>query len=217
MTPVMTPPLDPLDLFSGDILGDQVFTSIGSAIVDGRLVPGQRLRDVELATQLGISRTPVREALQRLERIGLVEVAVGRYTRVTTPDDRLRADTADFAAYFFGNALRLALARCSDAGLSRILAAADHVVEESAQGRSFSRFTVGLALLRLVTEESHNRLFIGFMQEAAFAIERNMSGWEPFLRDPSARTAGYRALRDAIARRDGDAAEKTLRHLRELI
>lgn len=51
---------------------DQVFDSLRTAIVSGRLAPGQPLRDRELAEQLGVSRTPVREALQRLAATGLV-------------------------------------------------------------------------------------------------------------------------------------------------
>src|SRR4051794_31635876 len=81
------------------ILGDEIYTMLGQAIRDGRLTPGQRLRDIELATALGVSRTPVREALQRLARIGLVEVSANRYTRVSVPDERVLADTYEFIVY----------------------------------------------------------------------------------------------------------------------
>jgi DNA-binding GntR family transcriptional regulator len=58
-------------------------------IEDGALAPGEVLKDAEIATMLGVSRTPVREALQMLERAGLVEMLPGRLTRVTdtTPED----------------------------------------------------------------------------------------------------------------------------------
>jgi DNA-binding GntR family transcriptional regulator len=45
-------------------LRERVYSLIQRAIVSGELLPGQRVRDVDLATQLGVSRTPVREALQ---------------------------------------------------------------------------------------------------------------------------------------------------------
>jgi GntR family transcriptional regulator, rspAB operon transcriptional repressor len=51
---------------------DRVLEAIRTAIVNGGLAPGQPLRDRELAEQLGVSRTPVREALFRLENTGLV-------------------------------------------------------------------------------------------------------------------------------------------------
>lgn len=56
-------------------LGDRTFTSIRTAIIVGELKPGQPLRDRVLAETLGVSRTPVREALHRLVHAGLVEVS----------------------------------------------------------------------------------------------------------------------------------------------
>jgi DNA-binding GntR family transcriptional regulator len=52
-------------------------------IEDGVLEPGESIKDGELASQLGVSRTPVREALQILEQRGLVEMRPGRLTRIT--------------------------------------------------------------------------------------------------------------------------------------
>ena len=130
----MTATLSPIEVAGGVILGDEVHARIGAAILDGTLSPGQRLRDVDLALQLGVSRTPVREALQRLERFGLVEVAVGRYTRVSTPDDRVREETGEFTAYLMGNALRIALQRCTDAQHSTIVELMDAVVDSAHRG-----------------------------------------------------------------------------------
>jgi GntR family transcriptional regulator, trigonelline degradation regulator len=52
---------------------DWVYEELKAAIVDLRLAPGNPLREATLATQLGVSKTPVREALTRLEQEGLVE------------------------------------------------------------------------------------------------------------------------------------------------
>lgn len=69
-------------------VADFVYSEILGAVHEGRLRPGERLNDIELADQFGVSRTPVREALQRLREIGLVEAAAARYTRVSLVDDR---------------------------------------------------------------------------------------------------------------------------------
>ncbi len=63
-------------------LRERVYHLVQRAIVSGELLPGQRVRDLDLAAQLGVSRTPVREALQRLEDEGLVETLPGALTRV---------------------------------------------------------------------------------------------------------------------------------------
>lgn len=54
------------------------------AIENGTLEAGERLNDEELTSWLGVSRTPVREAIARLESEGLVEMAANRYTRVAS-------------------------------------------------------------------------------------------------------------------------------------
>ncbi len=72
------------------LLRDDVFTRLRDAIVDGTLAPGEQLRDLELAAWLGVSRTPVREALLRLGEAGLVVARPGRSTVVTPLDLRRR-------------------------------------------------------------------------------------------------------------------------------
>jgi DNA-binding GntR family transcriptional regulator len=63
------------------LLRTSALAEIRRAIMDGTLAPGERLRDAELCAWLELSRTPVREALARLEEDGLVETSPQRYTR----------------------------------------------------------------------------------------------------------------------------------------
>jgi DNA-binding GntR family transcriptional regulator len=67
-------------------LRDQVYEIVLRAIVDGELAPGHQIRDLDIAESLGVSRTPVREALQRLLDEGLVETTPGAATRVAPID-----------------------------------------------------------------------------------------------------------------------------------
>jgi DNA-binding GntR family transcriptional regulator len=79
--------IDLSDFAPGGV-GDVVYEALLAAINEGRLTPGQRIHDNALAGQLGVSRTPVREALQRLRNDGMIEASAHRYTRVAiiTPD-----------------------------------------------------------------------------------------------------------------------------------
>ncbi|WP_144938120.1 GntR family transcriptional regulator [Paenibacillus sp. 32O-W] len=71
---------------------ERALSQIQRWIIDGTLQPGEKLMDAELAEALGVSRTPVREALQLLEVQGLVEMHPGKDTRVTAiqKDDILK-------------------------------------------------------------------------------------------------------------------------------
>ncbi len=70
---------------------EDVYSTIKDWIVYGTLEPLEKLRDADLAVQLGVSRTPVREALRRLEDEGLVETKVNAWTRVAGVDASLAA------------------------------------------------------------------------------------------------------------------------------
>lgn len=61
---------------------EEVYNSLLKWIIEGVLFPGEKILDKDLAERLGVSRTPVREALRRLEDKGLVESAANRWTRV---------------------------------------------------------------------------------------------------------------------------------------
>ncbi len=68
---------------------EDVYSTIKDWIVHGELAPLEKIRDADLALQLGVSRTPVREALRRLEDEGLVETKVNAWTRVAGVDASL--------------------------------------------------------------------------------------------------------------------------------
>lgn len=67
-------------------LGDVVTRQVREAILEGRLKPGIRIRQQELAQQFGVSRIPVREALRRLESEGLITVVPHSGARVARMD-----------------------------------------------------------------------------------------------------------------------------------
>ncbi|MCC7325766.1 MAG: GntR family transcriptional regulator [Burkholderiales bacterium] len=80
----MAPILKPVDRPEG--LGDQVYRTLRDYLGSHVIVPGQRLQEALLAIQLGVSRTPVREALARLESEGVI-VADGRSFTVPVLSD----------------------------------------------------------------------------------------------------------------------------------
>jgi DNA-binding GntR family transcriptional regulator len=69
-----------------------ILEAILAAVHEGRLQPGQRISDAKLAAQFGTSRTPVREALQRLREIGIIEASPNRFTRIAEVSPRQTAD-----------------------------------------------------------------------------------------------------------------------------
>ena len=98
---------------------------IRRAIIDGRLGPGARLKEEELARELGISRTPVREALHLLQTEGLVDAAPNRGATVRVHDAEGLEDLYQLRALLEGYAARRAAARVSDDVVAQLWASCD--------------------------------------------------------------------------------------------
>ncbi len=88
-------------------LSDEVYRQVLQRIQRGDLPVGCRVRDADLAGQLGVSRTPVREALLRLSREGALENTVGRGFRVRQLDAAELRETGDILGALEALALRL--------------------------------------------------------------------------------------------------------------
>ncbi|PZH20972.1 GntR family transcriptional regulator [Streptomyces sp. NTH33] len=104
-------------LVSRSLLRDNAYRAIRDAIVDGTLAPGERLNDSDLVEWLGVSRTPVREALARLEQAGLVLTKPGRYTMVSPLDVRAVRAAQSVTAAMHELAVREAMPHLSAAEL----------------------------------------------------------------------------------------------------
>lgn len=100
------------------LLRDNAYKALRTAIVDGTLAPGERLRDDELSRWLGVSRTPIREALARLEQAGLVQTQPGRHTIVSPIDVREARAAQSVAAAMHELAVREAITNISPGDLA---------------------------------------------------------------------------------------------------
>ena len=76
-------------------LRDVVFNTLRKAILTGQLKPGERLMEVHLANQLGVSRTPIREAIRKLELEGLVIMVPRRGAEVARITEKSLRDVLE--------------------------------------------------------------------------------------------------------------------------
>ena len=90
----MTPP-KLSDALSRKSLATQVYENLELAIIEGRLRPGTRLGEDAIASAFAVSRSPAREAIVELERVGLAEKLPNRDRRVTVPTERFITDVFD--------------------------------------------------------------------------------------------------------------------------
>lgn len=112
--------------------GEDVYTTIRLAILDGTLRPGERIVEQQLAERMNVSRTPVREALFKLERENLV-ARMGRGLSVRTYSADEVRDTYDLRAVLEGYAARRAAERPDSSQVTVLEQLEERMEEEGAR------------------------------------------------------------------------------------
>ncbi len=196
----------------GEAARDQVYAALREAIVSAELVPGRKLSENELAERLGVSRTPVREALVRLRDERLVAIVPQLGTFVTLISDDGVADAAFVREALECAAARLAAARADDDGLADLRAnlLAQERARDDGDTETFDQ----------LDEALHHRLAELSGHEIAWSLARRANGHLDRVRRLSLPEPGYmgdmigehRELVAAVAAGDGELAEQRMRH-----
>jgi DNA-binding GntR family transcriptional regulator len=192
-------------------LVDEATRALRDAILNGRFPEGARLRQTDLADRLGISRTPIRQALGRLQHEGLVQLLPGSGVRVTVLDLHEAAELYDLREVLDGLAARLAAGRASPAalaGLERALERMRQCLERQDENRWF---VAHVAFHDGIFQASDNAR----LQALSAVVRLSIQRFHPLLlKTPRRLEDAYReheAICAAIAARDAARAERLAR------
>ncbi|WIB15757.1 GntR family transcriptional regulator [Curtobacterium sp. MCPF17_050] len=190
------------------LLRDTVQDKIRDAIMDGTLEPGERLNDDDLIAWLGVSRTPIREALAELARAGLVEMAPNRYTKVAAPSAAELLDAYQTLGVIYGGVVRLAVPRFTDAERRRVVRTLDDVLERLGEGQQAEVAHDGADLYAMWAEACGNASLAQLCRATTDGLAFRLRVPELAEVVPSeAVTPRVRELRDAVGANDPIAAE----------
>ena len=106
-------------------LRDVVFNTLRQAILTGELKPGERLMEIHLADRLGVSRTPIREAIRKLELEGLVTMIPRRGAEVAQITEKSMKDVLEVLRALDALCAELACDRITDEELENLRLACD--------------------------------------------------------------------------------------------
>ena len=107
-------------------LRDVVFNTLRRAILRGELKPGERLMEIQLANKLGVSRTPIREAIRKLELEGLVLMIPRKGAEVAEITEKNLRDVLEVRCALEELGVQLACDRIDKEGIQKLHEAADH-------------------------------------------------------------------------------------------
>lgn len=110
-------------------LRDVVFNTLRQAILRGELKPGERLMEIQLANKLGVSRTPIREAIRKLELEGLVLMIPRKGAEVAEITEKNLRDVLEVRKALEELAVKLACDRMTDEQMDKLKKAAKEFEE----------------------------------------------------------------------------------------
>lgn len=148
---------------------DYAYLMLREGIEIGRFLPGRRMREVELAEWLGVSRTPIRQALSRLHAEGMLALAPRQGLVVQSLDRRGVAELYELRMTLEGMAARLAAASASRgeiAGLERLVDAERNLGSEPRAPVRHNR-----AFHQAIYEAAHNRFLLRTMRSITDALD----------------------------------------------
>jgi len=190
-------------------LSDTVYKSIKELILNHGFPRGARIRDEELAAQLGVSRTPVREAIRTLIRDGLVEVFPRSMTRVRNFTEQDVIEIFDIRIELESLAARKSAERIPADQLRRLEALHDAAEEGMRHGSPKGALDFDSEMHRIILENCGN--------ERLKQIMGNINDSVTYFRKLGERTRAHRGfnyrhreIMRALSREDGDAAAKAL-------
>ncbi len=191
-------------------LRDLVFNVLRMAILKGELQPGERLMEIQLAEKLGVSRTPIREAIRKLELEGLVLMIPRRGAEVAAISEKRLKDVLEVRKNLEGLAVRLACARAKE-GTAKTLEEAEQAFRESIKSED-------LIAMAEADEKFHFLIYDAAdnekLQQILTNLKENMYQFRlEYLKNKEARERlieEHKAIVEAIKTNDPDAAVKVM-------
>lgn len=201
---------------AGDTLAERTYQALRDGIELGRLLPGERITERALASTLGVSATPVREAIRRLEQERLLERTGPRTVRVSQPTTETLRELAYTEATLRAIAARFATSKISDLELDKLQQLVEQMGKAAAAGETRSVLQLASEFDEILQEASRN--------DVVAALAANVTAFGPTRRwrainqivqhDPCTmerRMDDHRAILDALRARDPDKVEHIVR------
>ncbi|SDH21912.1 GntR family transcriptional regulator [Propionivibrio dicarboxylicus] len=197
-----------------DSVAGRIADAIEENIITGVFHPGARLDEISLAKDFGVSRTPIREALLKLDALGMIRLTPRRGASVTVTPPDMVYEMFEVMAGLESMCARLAARRHNDGDRARIAAALEEcaAARDSADSESYSRANENFH--QAVYLASHNRVLI----EHTRSLSRRLTPYRKILLKMRGHLQksvdGHCLIADALCAGEGDlAAERIRQHV----
>lgn len=153
-------------------LPQRIADQVAQAIIEGQLPSDHRLSEVDLAKAFGTSRTPVREALQRLEGDGLVDRQPRKGARVRPLSAKQAKDVYVCRAQLYGFAARLATAHLTVDDLDQLDQLVDRMIQAAEANDPTEYFRLNIKFHSILAQAGDNEVLLSLMERMGRAALR---------------------------------------------
>lgn len=153
-------------------LRDVVFNTLRQAILKGELKPGERLMEIALADRLGVSRTPIREAMRKLELEGLVVMIPRRGAQVANITEKDLNDVLEVRIALENMAIEKACKRMTEEQVDKLWKAEREFERTMAEGNLVRLAEADVAFHEIIYQASDNRRLIQVLNNLREQIYR---------------------------------------------
>ena len=189
-------------------LREVVFNTLRRAILTGQLKPGERLMEVHLANKLGVSRTPIREAIRKLELEGLVIMIPRRGAEVARITEKSLKDVLEVRRALDALSVELACDRITEEDMKRLLQACQDF-EKAAKGKDASVIAkADVALHDIIVEATGNQRLAQLVNNLSEQMYRYRFVYIKEESKHDMLVAEHREIYESIASRDKERAAR---------
>ena len=191
-------------------LRDVVFKTLRQAILTGELKPGERLLEIQLADKLGVSRTPIREAIRQLELEGLVTMLPRKGAQVAHITEKSMSEVLEVRLALDELSVMLACDRISDDEL-QLLKKACTDFEQAIESKDIKVIAAAdVNFHAIILDASHNARLSQIVNNLAeqmyrfrFEYIKDESGWQSLISE-------HRMITEAIEKKDSKLAAQAI-------
>lgn len=195
-------------------LRDVVFNTLRKAILTGELKPGERLMEIHLANRLGVSRTPIREAIRKLELEGLVTMIPRRGAEVAQITEKSLKDVLEVRRALDALCAELACDRISDEEKEKLWQACEEFEHATRTGDATTIAAADVAFHDIIVEATGNKRLIQLINNLSEQMYRYRF---EYIKDESGHdnlVSEHRMIYESIIRQDKvKAAEAAKLHI----
>lgn len=192
-------------------LRDVVFNTLRRAILTGELKPGERLMEIHLANRLGVSRTPIREAIRKLELEGLVTMIPRRGAEVAQITEKSLQDVLEVRRALDALCAELACDRITPEGKAALKRACDSFEDATRTGDAVTIAEADVALHDIIVQATGNQRLIQLINNLSEQMYRYRF---EYIKDASQHQRlieEHRVIYESILKKDRETASQAAR------